>query len=102
MGRHTVALMPRPKRTPESHPYAEIGERLQFIREFFELDQPDMAAKAGISLSTYNNCETGSGRISLDAAKRLRRQLQVSLDFIYEGDTAALSAMLSKAWLSRS
>lgn len=96
-----IALMSRPIRTPKSHPHAEIGERLRFIREFFELGQAEMAAKAGVSLSTYNNCETGSARISLDAARRLRKELQVSLDFIYEADISALSVMLSKAWLSR-
>ncbi len=102
MGAAIVSLMPNRKRTPESHPFADIGERLRFVREFFGLSQAEMARKAGVSLGTYNNWETGLARLSLDGGRRLKRELQLSLDFLYEGETDALSAILTRAWLSRS
>lgn len=102
MGARIIQLMPRAQRTPDTHPHADIGERLKFVREFFELSQPEMAEKAGVSLGTYNNWETGLARISLTGARKLKQKLQLSLDFIVDGDTTALSAMLSRAWLSRS
>lgn len=101
MGRPMLRVMPRPDRTPESHPHAESGERLKFVREFFELSQQQMADRAGVSLGTYNNWETGLAPISMAGARKLRKEFQLSLDFIVEGEADALSAMLAKAWLSR-
>ena len=61
-----------------------------------------MAALAGVSVSTYNNWETGFSRLSLDGAKRLRERFQVSLDFLYFGAISAdLPASLSTAWVAR-
>jgi len=82
-------------------PYADVGERLRFIRERMELNQREIAERLGISAQRWNNWEKGKERIVLDYALVLDHDQGVPLDFIYVGRTRMLDKSTSDAWASR-
>lgn len=82
----------------ETHPYADIGERLRWHRELQGLTQEAYATKLGVKRAIYSLWETGSARLSLDGGLALRRKFGLSLDFMYEGIDDTLPMTLRNAW----
>ncbi|WP_424969964.1 helix-turn-helix domain-containing protein [Dinoroseobacter sp. S76] len=82
-----------------ANPYAEIGARLRWHRlEFEKLRQADYAANAGLKRTSLASWETGTKRVSVDAAAKLRNVYGLSLDWLYCGDDANLPASIRRAW----
>jgi transcriptional regulator with XRE-family HTH domain len=72
-----------------------ICERLRDTRAALgHTNQADYARRAGISPTAYNNYEHGY-RIGLEAALKLCDAYNLSLDWIYFGDTANLPTAVS-------
>lgn len=82
-------------------PYKDIGARLLWHRESLDLQQKDYAALIGAKRSIYSLWESGSNRITVDYALKLRDRYGLSLDFIYAGNADALPTSLRNAWQSR-
>jgi transcriptional regulator with XRE-family HTH domain len=82
---------------------AAIGARLRLIRIAYglaqghkrEMSQTEFAKLCGISLSAWNNAETGDNRIGIDNALSVVRQTGVSLDFIYRGERGGLPHIIA-------
>jgi DNA-binding XRE family transcriptional regulator len=79
-------------------PYLDIAERIRWHRALLDVNQSEYAAKAGLKRTQLSNWETGYKRISLDAARALRKTYGLSLDFIFEGIPDALPMTLMNAW----
>lgn len=77
--------------------HAEIGRRLASLRSAFSDDtQAQWAARHGFGKNQYNSWETGSRRISFEAAAKLCRLYGLTLDWIYLGKRDGLSESSSK------
>lgn len=63
-----------------------IGIRLRAYREVRGFTQAQMGKAAGISPAAWSNIERGENFIGMDSAKRLCRQMGLSLDFIFRDD----------------
>lgn len=75
---------------------ADTGRRLKLTREALKIDdQRDFGEPAGISQSLYNRFETGSRRITLEAALKLCHHYDLTLDWIYRGDPSGLPYRLA-------
>ncbi len=74
----------------------DTGRRLKLTREALRIeDQRDFGEPAGISQSLYNRFETGSRRITLEAALKLCHHYDLTLDWIYRGDPSGLPYRLA-------
>lgn len=74
---------------------ADTARRLRQTRlAMLYEDQDEFAADAGLEQSRYSRFESGSRRISLDAAMSLVKHHGLSLDWIYYGDANALDPRL--------
>ena len=69
----------------KGRPYAEIGERLELIREALEFDGVQMAAALGITEGMWSQYQSGTRQITREHAGRLCDIGKVTLDFIYRG-----------------
>jgi len=68
-----------------------IGRRLTATREALGFSsQTDFCKELNIARSTWNPFETGERRITLEVALSLRKQFNISMDWIYFGDRTAL------------
>lgn len=84
-------------------PFAYIGARLRWHRiEYERLNQTDYVNKAGLKRTSLANWETGSKRISVDAAESLRKTYGLSLDWLYCNDDSNLPASIRQAWRNSS
>lgn len=82
----------------ESHPYEQIGLRLQRVRmAFSDLNQKSWAEKHGFEPTQWNNWEKGHRRIPVENAERLCEVYGLTLDFLYRGRRDGLSETASKA-----
>lgn len=84
-----------------SKPYADIAERIAWHRALLGLDQVTYATKAGLKRTQLSNWESGSTRLSLDGALRLRQTYGLSLDFMFAGNVEALDMTLRSAWMDK-
>lgn len=76
----------------EPAPYAEIGQRLEAIRQAFSnLSQKEWAERHSFGASTYNNWAKGVRRIQVENAEKLCDLYGLDLDFIYRGKRDGLS-----------
>ena len=73
---------------------ASIARRLKALRISTGLSQEAFAAKVGLGYKQWGNFEAATGRIGLDAALVLQRELKVPLDWIYLGEEAWLPSGL--------
>jgi transcriptional regulator with XRE-family HTH domain len=64
-----------------------IGARLKSISEIEGLSQGVFANSIGTSETTYGNWERGASRLSLDGANAIRHKYEISLEFLYYGET---------------
>lgn len=77
--------------------YAEIGERLKFIRTgLTRMNQATFAAHHSFGVTQYSNWENGTRRIPVESAEKLVGVYGLSLDFIYMGRRDGLSEAASK------
>lgn len=79
-------------------PFAAIGARLRWHRELTGLSQKDYAATIGAKRPVYSMWESGSARVSIDAAMAIEDRHGLSLDFLYIGRDDALPLALRMAW----
>lgn len=87
--------------TDTPKPYADIAERLIWLRSLEGMTQKEYAAAIGVKRPALNNWESGAYRLSLDGALAIQARFGVSLDFMYCGNDAALDMTIRKAWRSR-
>lgn len=67
-----------------------IAKRLRATREALGLSQIQLAKRADISPTAWNNYEQAIKRISIDNGLKLCRSTGVTLDWIYRGDKSGL------------
>ena len=60
--------------------------RLRQVREGENLSQEEFAEILGISASAYKKVERGENHVSLPCLKNLRKEMNVSTDYILYGD----------------
>jgi transcriptional regulator with XRE-family HTH domain len=73
-----------------------VAERLKLLRQALGLEQAEIARRAGISPSAWNNAETGDNRIGISNAIKLRTAFGIGLDYIFCGDLRVLPAELQR------
>lgn len=78
-------------------PYRAIADRLERVRVAYELSQSDFARRIGVAPHTFNGWIKGDKRPGIDTALVIRRELNVSLDYLYAGDASTLSVKLHHA-----
>lgn len=71
-----------------------FATRLKDLREKKGLSQADLSAKAGIHYMHLSRYERGLSRPSADTLKRLADSLEVSGDFLLEGDVGDIATKL--------
>lgn len=74
-----------------------IGARLELTRRAYELSQTQLCKQTGLSNSAYNNYEQGYRIPNLESALVLCEIYNLTLDWIYRGDTAGLPLKLADA-----
>lgn len=87
-----------PHRMTGDATYPNIGQRLEATRKAFsDLSQKAWAEKHGFNHTQYNNWETGSRRIPVEAAEKLCELYGLTLDFVYRGKRNGLPENLLKS-----
>lgn len=79
-------------------PFAAIGGRLRWHRELTGLSQKDYAQTINAKRAVYSMWESGSARVSIDAAIIIEDRHGLTLDFLYLGRDATLPLALRMAW----
>lgn len=92
VGAHNPHMPKETKIRPEE--VAAIAARLRALRATTGLSQEAFAEKYGLGYKQWGNFEAARGRIGLDAALTLARELLVPLDWTYRGVEAWLPADL--------
>jgi hypothetical protein len=86
-----------PAKTRDDMDYQDIGARLQDVRAAFGAEsQKAWAEREGFNPTQWNNWETGTRRIPVDAAERLCDRYGLTLDWIYRGRRDGLSETAMK------
>lgn len=67
-----------------------IARRLKAARVAMEIDQATLCARTGIKKTTYNNWELALGAPSRLEARKLKKHLGWTLDYIFEDDLAGM------------
>ena len=75
----------------------EMAERLRITRLALKLTQARLCRLARISTQTWNNAETGDGRLGLSRGIRLCEATGLTLEWIYRGIRYGLPAELAEA-----
>lgn len=70
---------------------AAFGERVRALREAAGWSPEDLAAKAGRSRQSVVAWQTGANWCPPPVAYRLCRELQITSDFLYFGETSGLT-----------
>jgi transcriptional regulator with XRE-family HTH domain len=79
----------------------DTGDRLARAREALELSQVEICRNIGIGETTWNNWEKAKRRPDPLALVRFANAYGISLDYIYRGDTQALSSRILSKILGR-
>ena len=64
----------------------EIAERIRKVRKINNLTQEKAAEKLDVSISTYKKMEAANSAISVENLKRMKREMNVSTDYILFGE----------------
>ena len=64
----------------------EIAERIRKIRKNNHMTQEETAEKLDVSISTYKKMEAANSAISVENLKRMKREMNVSTDYILFGE----------------
>ena len=87
--------MANKRASKKGRPYAAIGDRLERFRN--KIPHVNQAGMADLSEGNWSVFQSGTRRISLDAAIELCREYpDLTLDWIYFGRTNGLSAEYRK------
>lgn len=70
----------------------DAARRLKAVRESEGLTKAEFADMLGVDRSTYIKIEDGAREIRVPMALRLAELFGISLDFLYRGNIATLSA----------
>jgi transcriptional regulator with XRE-family HTH domain len=74
-----------------------IAVRLRDLREkVLEFSQVEFCKRADLTVSGYNQFETGSRRLTLDVALRIRDAFGVPLDYLYRGDRSCVPERIAR------
>lgn len=73
----------------------EIGARLRAAREALGLTQAEFYRRAGIAQNAYSQYESGKRLLTLNQAIKLRDAFGLSLDWLFQGDLAAMPHALA-------
>jgi transcriptional regulator with XRE-family HTH domain len=74
----------------------EIACRLVAFREFHAVQQTEFYRNVGLPASTASHYERGYSYPSLGYARMLHKRLGLSLDYLYEGKTGALTQDIAR------
>ena len=85
---------------PESKPSDVFPDRLRSARENRDLNQADLAKRAGLQVSAISHFETGSRKPSFDNLRRLADALDVTTDYLL-GRVDALDGLAGASKLHR-
>jgi transcriptional regulator with XRE-family HTH domain len=86
--------------TRATRPSEVFPERLRLARERRELNQADLAKRAGLQASAISHFETGGRKPSFDNLRRLADALEVTTDFLL-GRVSDLSVLAGADKLHR-
>ena len=100
-GSHTAPAfgsIPAMAQIPRPDSRQAIGSRLRLVRLAYgrlqgrsrDMTQAEFTQLCHVNRQAWNNAETGDARIGLDSALAVCRQTGVTLDYIYQGSTAAM------------
>ena len=64
----------------------EIAERIRKIRKNNNMTQEKAAERLDVSISTYKKMEAASSAISVENLKRMKKEMNVSTDYILFGE----------------
>ena len=64
----------------------EVGARLKELREQNHLTKEYVTSEIGVTRSAYDKYENGSRPLPLDVCAKLSDMLNVSIDYLYQGD----------------
>lgn len=73
-----------------SYRYADIGQRLEAVREALDLSAADLCKAIGIGHNAWTQYKKGERKVTTSVASRLYKRYGVSYDFIYEADLRSL------------
>lgn len=88
-------LNPEMARTAPESEVEGIARRLRAAQDAMGISAADLCRRTGIAPNTYSQWISAKGRPELDQAKKLRRALGWTLDYIYEGDPSGLPHALA-------
>lgn len=71
-----------------------VGRRLRQIREIYGHDMKTFGENAGLSQPRYHVYEHGTRLLTLNAAMKLCRAYNLTLDYVYMGDPSGLPARI--------
>ena len=74
----------------------EIGMRIRAVRIQKQMSQADVAAKASVSLSQYNDIENGKCAMRLPTFIRITEALQVSADLLIRSDNPVVNSVYKR------
>lgn len=73
-----------------------IARRLRAAREAMNIDQAELCRRTGIKPNTYNQWEMAKGAPSRLEARKLKRTLGWTLDYIFEDDPSGLPHSIAR------
>ena len=81
---------------PKTATYAELGARLKTAREALKLGPANaVAARLGVTPTTYSNYETGVSRMPVDVMAKLIAQTGLTSDYLYFGIASGLPVRIA-------
>ncbi len=76
--------------------YRDFAHRLRVTRIILAVSEKEAAARAGVSLATYRKWES-EGRLSTEPALRFAEAFDISVEWLFAGETAFIGRHLSRA-----
>lgn len=77
----------------------QIARRLERLRKTLNMSQADMCRRLGVAPNRWNQYESGSRRITLEVAGKLRDTFGVTSDWIFFGDESGLPRRIADQFL---
>lgn len=72
----------------------ETAQRLIQLREALDITAAVLCRQTGLTTNRWSQYETGERPITLEAAKLLRKQYGVTLDWVFMGDESGMPQRL--------
>ena len=71
------------------HVELHVGNRIRRLREHLEISEEALASALDLSVRQLRNYERGANQISVRTLFRISRRLNVSIEYFFQGLTAA-------------